>query len=213
VSKVITTDVGRPLADIVSTVRYDDLLEDARSVLQTLVVKEREVEAVDGHWYAVRIVPYRTSKNLIDGLVLTYLDISVYKQATERMRKSQLRAEHIVDRIPAPLILLDTDLRVVTANQSFYRLFMSERSRLERHPLDRILEGRFNHPALQTALEHAFVENTGPEDMPQKFESLRIENVQWMVRFRRIDSAEDEAPLMLLALHHGTDTRHVPIEC
>src|SRR4029077_9350231 len=116
------------------------------TVLQTLVFKEREVQAEDGHWYLLRIVPYRTSKNLIDGVVLTYLDITAYKQAT-------LRAESIVDRVPTPLIVLDTDLRVVTANRSFYQVFARERREVERHALDRILAGRFNHPALRTALE------------------------------------------------------------
>ena len=80
VSKVIATDIGRPFGDIVSTVRYDGLLDDARTVLQTLVFKEREVQAEDGHWYLLRIVPYRTSKNLIDGVVLTYLEITAYKR-------------------------------------------------------------------------------------------------------------------------------------
>ena len=212
VSKIIGADVGRPFADIVSTVRYDGLLEDARMVLQTLVFKEREVQADDGRWYLLRIVPYRTSKNVIDGLVLTYMDTTAYKRAIESVRQSQRRAERIVDRVPAPLVILDTDLRVVTANRSFYRLFRSERSEVERHPLDRILEGRFNHPALRTVLENALVDATGLDDLELELESLRGGNGLWRASVSRIEPAEDEAPLMLLALQYGTDKHHLPIE-
>ncbi|MGH7182687.1 MAG: CheR family methyltransferase [Nitrospiraceae bacterium] len=176
VSKVIGTDIGRSFGDIVSTVRYDGLLDDARTVLETLLFKEQEVQADDGRWYLLRIVPYRTSTNLIDGLVLTYLDISAYKRDIEKMRKSQLRADRIVDRSPLPLIVLDTDLRVVMANRAFYRVFTSERREVERHPFTRILGGRFNHPALQTTLEKLIVEETEPQDMELKLESLSLGN-------------------------------------
>lgn len=110
VSKVIASDIGRPFGDIVSTVRYDSLLEDARTVLHTLVFKEREVQDEDGHWYLVRIVPYRTSKNLIEGIVLTYREITAYKRTTRR-------AESIVDGVPTPLIVLDTEQAVHESQQ------------------------------------------------------------------------------------------------
>ena len=61
VSKVIASDIGRPFSDIATKLRYNGLMDDARSVLQTLVYKEREVESLDGRWYLVRMVPYRTT--------------------------------------------------------------------------------------------------------------------------------------------------------
>ena len=196
VSKVIASDVGRPFGDIVSTVRYDSLLDDARTVLQTLVFKEREVQAEDGHWYLLRIVPYRTSKNLIDGVVLTYLEITAYKRATRR-------AESIVDRVPTPLIVLDTDLRVVTANRSFYQQFARERHEIERHPLDRILDGRFNHPALRTVLEKRFLDGTGVGSIELELESLPVGDGRWRASISHIEPVDSEAPLMLLALQNG----------
>jgi two-component system CheB/CheR fusion protein len=199
VSKLIATDIGRPFEDIVSKVRYEGLLDDARTVLRTLVFTEREVQAEDGHWYLLRIMPYRTSKNLIDGVVLTYMDITAYKHAARR-------AESIVDRVPTPLIMLDTDLRVVTANRSFYQVFARERREVERHPIDRILEGRFNHPALRTVVEKRFIDETGVDTIELERESLPVGEGRWRASISRIEPADGEAPLMLLALQHGPDT-------
>ena len=193
VSKVIPTDIGRPFGDIVSTIRYAGLLDDARTVLRTLVFTEREVQAEDGHWYLLRIVPYRTSRNLIDGVVLTYMEITTYKHAISR-------AESIVDRVPTPLMVLDTDLRVVTANHSFYQSFACERPEVERHPLDRILHGRFNHPTLRTALEQRFIDETGVSSMELEIESFPVGDGQWQASLSRINQADSKTPLMLLAL-------------
>ncbi|MEQ1655965.1 MAG: chemotaxis protein CheB, partial [Nitrospira sp.] len=71
VSNLIASDAGRPLSDIVSKLTDDRLLDDAQSVLQTLIIQEREIQALDGSWFFMRILPYRTAKNTIDGLVLT----------------------------------------------------------------------------------------------------------------------------------------------
>ena len=199
VSQVIATDIGRPFSDIASTVRYTGLLDDARTVLNSLVFTEREVQGEDGRWYLLRIMPYRTSKNLIDGIVLTYLEITAYKQAT-------CRAESIVDGVPTPLLVLDTDLRVVRANRSFYQLFARERRDVERQPLDRILECRFNHPALRSALEERFVDETGEDSIEVELESLPVGDGRWRASVNRIKPDDGEAPLMLLTLHHGSGT-------
>ncbi len=82
VFKVIPTDVGRPIGNIASTLRYDQLETDAQEVLRTLVFKEMEVAASEGAWYVMRIVPYRTSDNVIDGLVITFIDVSKQRGRT-----------------------------------------------------------------------------------------------------------------------------------
>ncbi len=212
VSKLISTDIGRPFADIVSTVHYDGLLDDARTVLRTLVFKEQEVQASNGHWYLLRMVPYRTARNIIDGLVLTYLNIHAYKCATEDLRKAQLYAESIVDTITEPLLIVDTNLRVVTANQSFYRWFKGERDEVERHPINRILGGQFNHPRLRTALEKVFVEKTGLEEVALEVESLLYGTRSWRVAMHLVESSQDRASLILLKSSTMTDSHHLPME-
>ncbi|OQK15677.1 hypothetical protein AU255_15795 [Methyloprofundus sedimenti] len=67
---LIDTDIGRPLPDQASNLSYPHLIDDAKNVLETLVFKDKEVQAVNGDWYLLRILPYRTAENLIDGLAI-----------------------------------------------------------------------------------------------------------------------------------------------
>jgi two-component system CheB/CheR fusion protein len=79
VINLIQSDIGRPLSHTVSNLVYEDLVKDAENVLKTLVFKEIEVQTADQLWYAMRTVPYRTIENVIDGVVITFLDITKYK--------------------------------------------------------------------------------------------------------------------------------------
>ncbi len=81
--RLIPSDVGRPIGDLVSTLRYPGLVRDAEKVLKTLVYKELEIQSESGKWYLTRMLPYRTADNVIDGLVITFVDITSGKQLRE----------------------------------------------------------------------------------------------------------------------------------
>lgn len=87
--KLIPSDIGRPLSDIVSNLRYPELSEDERMVLQTPVFSEKQVPATDGSWFTVRIMPYRTMEDVTAGLVLTFTNITAAKEL-----KAELRTEN-----------------------------------------------------------------------------------------------------------------------
>lgn len=84
--KLIAADVGRPLSDIVTDLRYPELQQDARDVLHTLMFSEKEIATDDGRWFKARIMPYRTLENVIDGVVLTFTDITTAKQLEAELR-------------------------------------------------------------------------------------------------------------------------------
>ena len=76
------------MSDIVSRFKgYDRLVPDTRAVLDTLIPKEAEVQTQDGQWYQMRIQPYRTLENVIEGAVLTFVDITRQKELQERLQK------------------------------------------------------------------------------------------------------------------------------
>jgi two-component system CheB/CheR fusion protein len=93
---LIDRDVGRPIGDIVTDLEYDGLVSDAAAVLKTLIFKEIEVRAKDGQWYLARILPYRTDENVIDGLVITFVNISELKKTASKLKKSE---EHLLSLI------------------------------------------------------------------------------------------------------------------
>jgi two-component system CheB/CheR fusion protein len=105
--RLIPSDVGRQVGDIVSNLRYGKLIEDAREVLRTLVFKETEVQTEDGSWYQMRIMPYRTTDNVIDGLVITFVNVT-------KLRNLQSQSERLLAalaRSPTSIFGQDGNLR------------------------------------------------------------------------------------------------------
>jgi len=89
--KLIVTDVGRPITDLVSSLIYPRLADDAKSVLDSLIFHEEEVTTLDGRWYSIRIMPYRTQENVIDGIVITFTDDTLNAKVNIAMAESESR--------------------------------------------------------------------------------------------------------------------------
>jgi two-component system CheB/CheR fusion protein len=85
--KLIPSDVGRPITDLASDLLYPGLVTDASEVLQTLVLCEKSIATNDGRWFAVRVMPYRTMDNRIDGVVITFGDITAAKKVETGLRE------------------------------------------------------------------------------------------------------------------------------
>jgi len=81
-------DVGRPLSELATTLIYPELHTDVKETLRTLASRERQIPTTDGHWFTVRIMPYRTLTNVIQGVVITFVDITAAKELESRLRKA-----------------------------------------------------------------------------------------------------------------------------
>lgn len=81
-------DVGRPLSEITSQLAYEGVVDNAREVLRMLGPKEIEVQRKDGHWYIMRILPYLTTTNEVNGVVMSFLDIDKQKQAVDELART-----------------------------------------------------------------------------------------------------------------------------
>ncbi len=151
IMNLLPGDVGRPIQDIAMKLRYEDLVMDVKEVLDTLNTKEKEVQTKDGHWYKLKVLPYRTVENVIDGVVITFSDIEVQKKVQEKLenisleaRASQEYAESIVNTLKEPLLIMDEGLIVRSANTTFYKRFETTPENVRGRPVSEILNGRWD---------------------------------------------------------------------
>lgn len=151
--RLVPSDVGRPLIDIKSNLEDEDLLTKAHCVLETLVPIEQEVRTHNGAWYLLRIQPYRTLDNVIEGVVLTFTDISKRMEAVASMQLARELAENIVNTIREPLLVLNSDLLVVSANHAFYQYFQVTDSDTVGRKIYDLGNSQWNIPALRELLE------------------------------------------------------------
>jgi two-component system, chemotaxis family, CheB/CheR fusion protein len=84
------SDIGRPLSDLTTSLQYPDLHEDARDTLRTLASSEKQIATDDGRWFTVRIMPYRRLDNVIDGVVITLVDITETKKLESALRQQSV---------------------------------------------------------------------------------------------------------------------------
>ncbi len=142
---LIQSDVGRPVGHIVSNlVRYNGLMEDIQAVLDTLIPRETEVQTTDGGWYMMRILPYRTLDNVIEGVVLTFVDISEMKKTREALQKANdlLRLAVVVRDASDGITVQDLTGRILAWNPGAVRMYgWSEAEALLMNVHDRIPEG------------------------------------------------------------------------
>lgn len=95
VIKLIPGDAGRPITDIVSDLVYPEMVQDAKDVLRTLVFREKDVTTTDGRWFKVSTMPYRTQENRIDGLVITFTDITASKKLEGELRATKAKFQTV----------------------------------------------------------------------------------------------------------------------
>jgi two-component system, chemotaxis family, CheB/CheR fusion protein len=123
VINLIQTDVGRPVSDIVSRLKdYDRLVEDTRAVLDTLIPKEAQVRTREGQWYQMRMQPYRTMENVIEGVVLTFVDITEQKKSQSALVESEEKLRTLFEILPVGVSVLDAENRIVYVNPALEKI-------------------------------------------------------------------------------------------
>jgi two-component system CheB/CheR fusion protein len=124
------TDRGRPLADLTNRLGYGGLLEDAKRVLETLVPVEREVGSEDGRWHLIRVLPYRTVEDRIEGVVITLVDVTRLKRSEAAVRESEERYRALFNEMDEAYAVVEvipdeggrwSDFRFVEVNPAFVK--------------------------------------------------------------------------------------------
>ncbi len=152
VMNLIPSDIGRPITDIKLKLDIPELERLIVEVMENVSTRELEVRDRDGRWYSLRIRPYRTTDNKIDGVVLVLVDIDDVKQAMFSLRENTMFAEAVLDMVRDGVVVLDADFQVRSVNAVFGRAVDSGRSAIGRSFFD-LAGGRWNVPELRKALD------------------------------------------------------------
>ncbi|AKU12153.1 MCP methyltransferase/methylesterase, CheR/CheB [Azoarcus sp. CIB] len=207
VYRLIGSDVGRPLGDIKSELEGDDLLARAQTVLDSLIPYECELRTDRGAWYLARIMPYRTVDNVIEGVVLTFTDISRRVETEAAVQTARDLAEGIVDTVREPLLVLDGDLKIVSASRSFYRNFRVTPKDTLGRPLYDVGDGQWDIPKLRELLETILPRDRSFEDYVVEHVFPTIGRRRISLNARRIAGRSGDTQLILLAMQDDGQER------
>lgn len=146
-------DIGLPIGDIRMGLTVKDLEILVRRVMETLHAEELELQDIEGRWHLLRIRPYRTADNRIEGSVLTLIDIDQVRRAQIQADAARDFAELIVESVQTPLLVLRNDLSIRMANRAFCKSYGLQHSEISDRFFYEIGGGRWNLRDLRTALE------------------------------------------------------------
>jgi two-component system CheB/CheR fusion protein len=197
--------VGRPISDIVLNLKYERLVDDVREVLSKLLSREIHVETGDNRWYMVRILPYRTIENAIDGVVITFTDITDLKKLEEELQALRRYSENIVDTVREPLVVLDAQLRVISANRSFYAAFKVSSGQVKGQLLYTLGNNEWDIPQLRQALQQVIGQNKVVTDFMVEHDFRDVGHKKMLLNARMVLNETNGADMILLAIEDVTD--------
>jgi two-component system CheB/CheR fusion protein len=169
---LLPTDVGRPLAHFASNLRYEHLLRDVQQVLDRLTSVEVNIETTRGDWYTMRILPYRSLDNYINGAVITFTDITALKHLEGHLQDNALFIESMQAAVREPMLALNSQLRVLSPSTSFAQAFGLNPADLLSQPLPALGGGAWNQPELRRHLQRLFEPDATDAD---EFDNLLLE--------------------------------------
>lgn len=197
---LIPTDIGRPLSNLRPNMDIPDLDALLTEVIDTLTIKEVELQDQEGRWYSMRIRPYKTLDNKIDGVIITFIDIDVMKRSIKMIEEAYEYANAIVETVREPLVVLDADLRVKMANHSFYETFKIAKEDTENRFIYNIGEGQWNIPRLRELLEEILPKKSVLQNFEVDVDFPKIGQKRLSLNARRMVQAYNGVHLILLAM-------------
>lgn len=204
VINIIQSDVGRPISDISLKIDYPNLQGDIEDVLRTLTPRDRACRHQDGRSFLVRIAPYRTVDNLIDGAVMTLVDISDQKRARTLGDNMLACIDGIIDTVKMPILMLTTGLRFISANNAFFEKFNPGRKDIEGKSIFELAGGQWNFPAFRKLLSNIVEKEQTLENYPLEYDFPGIGRKKLVVNARRISQGDVKTETIFLAIEDVT---------
>jgi two-component system CheB/CheR fusion protein len=198
------SDRGRPIQHFASELVGVKLEEYARETLEDLETREIEAATRRGRGLHLRVRPYRTTANVIDGVVITFQDITALRGALRQATEVSNRAEAILNAVREPLLILDAELRVMSANRVFYECFQTNEEQTVGAVIFEMAGGHWDIPALRTLLDELLSEREIVEGFVIEDDLAGIGSGALVLNARRIDSVGEHGATIVLAFVGAT---------
>jgi two-component system CheB/CheR fusion protein len=211
VLNLVPTDVGRPITDIRPNLDFPDLEQALLDVLHAVRPREKEVQDKDGRWYSLRLLPYKTLDNKIDGVVLVLVDIDALKRSEQRFHAALDYAESMIETVREPLLVLDQSLRVERANRAFYRVFRSPPSEVQGRLIYEMADGQWNIPRLRTLLQEVLPKDAAFDDFEVERDFEQLGHRTMLLNGRPIARDGGKSVRLLLAIEDITERRQLEV--
>ncbi len=199
VLNLIPTDIGRPISDLRINLSIENLNDLILEVIDKLEIKEIEVFDKKDQWYSMRIRPYKTLENQIDGAIIALIDITELKEKIEQIKRIMEYNISILETVREPILVLDKDLNIKTANHSFYNAFKLSPKEVINKYIYSISDGKWNISALRSLLDQIIEKDSSFEDFgfDQEFTESERKKLTLNARKLTIDGQND---MILLAM-------------
>lgn len=210
VMRIVPTDIDRSLENIKMRVHDENILADAERVLRTAEPVEVEVAADHDRWFVRKALPYRTEDGEVDGVCLTFQDITAQKRSVAASENARLFAESIIKTSRTPLLVLDRELCVRVANRAFYDAFRVKKEETEGRRIYELGNRQWDIPAFRRLLDEVL-----PSEREVRNYDLEhtFEDIGWRVMRLNANAMKREGrtALILVSIEDVTDLRQAEI--
>ncbi|HVX13730.1 MAG TPA: CheR family methyltransferase [Pirellulales bacterium] len=197
---LIAADVGRPMQHIKPNIVSPNLEQTIHDVIEHVTPLEQEVQDVNGRWYLLRVRPYCSVDNRIEGAVIALVDIDAMKRREMQSEEARREVLAILQAIHEGLVVLDDKFCVQMINDAFCRMFAVDPHKATGKPLFDVADGAWKVPPVRSLLESALKSDTLPEDVELEHEFPGVGRKRLILSARRVESRDGHPPLALLAI-------------
>jgi two-component system CheB/CheR fusion protein len=197
-------DIGRRISDITSNLNYEALDSDAKEVLDKLTRKEIKVTGKDGKAYIVRITPYRTNTNVIEGVIITFLDVTDLEKMESTAKNADALFYDTMSALWDPVLVLDQEYKVFMANRAFYRTFKTSPNETLSRSIFELGGQQWDIPELRRFLEDIIPMDKEFEGYEVEHDFLSIGRRKMSLNARKIEGGEGRFEMILLVFRDVT---------